>query len=44
MVALNDLEAALIEAREDIAALGLLENLQTRFEADAKKLSDVWLA
>lgn len=40
----EDLEAALIEAREDIAALGLLENLQVSFDADAKKLSDAWLA
>lgn len=39
----KDFEDALIEAREDIAALGLMENLQIVFEAEAKKLSDKWL-
>ena len=34
----------MIEAREDIAALGLMENLQAFFDAEAKKLSDDWLA
>jgi hypothetical protein len=40
----DDLEDALIEAREDVAALPLLENLQILFDAEAKKLSDAWLA
>ncbi len=35
---------ALIEAREDIGALGLMENLAVIFDAEAKKLSDAWLA
>lgn len=35
---------ALIEAREDIGALGLMENLAVIFDAAAKKLSDDWLA
>lgn len=35
---------ALIEAREDIGALGLMENLPVFFDAEAKKLSDAWLA
>lgn len=39
-----DLEDALIEAREDIGALGLLENLGVHFDAAAKSLSDQWLA
>jgi type III restriction enzyme len=39
-----DFEDALIEAREDIAALGLLDNLQVLYDAEAKKLSDAWLA
>jgi hypothetical protein len=40
----DDFEAALIEAREDVAAIGLLNNLQVEFDAAAKKLSDDWLA
>ncbi|MEO8008573.1 MAG: type III restriction endonuclease subunit R, partial [Betaproteobacteria bacterium] len=40
----NDFEDALIEAREDIAALGLMENLQVSFDAEAMKQSDAWLA
>jgi type III restriction enzyme len=40
----DDLEDALIEAREDIAALHLMENLQVHFDAEAKKLADAWLA
>jgi len=40
----EDFDDALIEAREDVAALHLLENLQVLFDADAKKLSDVWFA
>ena len=40
----DDLEGALIEAREDIAALGMMENLQLFFDAEATKVSDEWLA
>ena len=40
----DDLDDALIEAREDVAALHLLENLHILFDAEAKKLSDVWFA
>jgi len=40
----DDFEGALIEAREDIAAIGLLENLQILFNAEAEKLSNAWLA
>lgn len=40
----DDLDDALIEAREDVAALHLLENLQIQFDAEAKKLSDEWFA
>jgi type III restriction enzyme len=39
----DDLEGALIEAREDIGALGLMQNLDVHFDAAAKKLSDEWL-
>lgn len=39
----EDFEDALIEAREDIGALGLMENIQAQFDAAAKKLSDTWL-
>ena len=40
----DDLDDALIEAREEVAALHLLENLQVLFDAEATKLSDAWLA
>jgi type III restriction enzyme len=40
----DDLDDALIEAREDVAALHLLENLQVLFDAEAKKVSDGWFA
>jgi type III restriction enzyme len=40
----DDFEAALLEAREDIAAIGLLENLQLAYDAEAMKASDAWLA
>ena len=40
----DDFEDALIEAREDIGALGLMENLAVLFDTEAKKLSDAWLA
>lgn len=38
----EDFEDSLIEAREDVATLHLLENLEVLFEAEAKKLSDSW--
>jgi hypothetical protein len=40
----DDFEAALIEAREEIGALGLMENLQQLFDVEAKALSDNWLS
>ena len=40
----EDFDEALIEAREDVAALHLLENLQVLFDAEATALSDAWLA
>lgn len=40
----DDFDDALIEAREDVAALHLLENLQVLFDAEATKLSDRWFA
>lgn len=40
----DDFEGALIEAREDVAATGLLENLQVLFNTEAEKLSNAWLA
>ncbi len=40
----DDFEGALIEAREDIAALGMMENLQVSFDGEATKQSDAWLA
>lgn len=40
----SDYDDALIEAREDVAALHLLENLQIVFDAEAAKLADAWLA
>jgi hypothetical protein len=39
----DDFELALIEAREEIGALGLMENLQQLFDVAAKELSDTWL-
>lgn len=39
-----DFDAALIEAREDVATLNLLENLQVLFNAEATKLSRAWFA
>lgn len=38
-----DLEDALIEAREDIGALGLVENLGVHFDEEATKLAEEWL-
>lgn len=40
----HDLDAALIEAREDVAALHLLENLQVVFDAEAEKLAEAWFS
>ncbi|MGE3755814.1 MAG: DEAD/DEAH box helicase [Planctomycetota bacterium] len=40
--AAEDFEAALIEAREDVAALHLLDNLQQEFDAAARQLADEW--
>jgi hypothetical protein len=40
----EDFEGALIEAREDIAATGLLENLQVLFNTQAENISNGWLA
>lgn len=40
----DDFDDALIEAREDVAALNLLENLQIIFDAEAKTLSDLWFS
>jgi hypothetical protein len=42
--AADDFDDALIDAREDVAALHLLENLQILFDAKAKKLSDAWFS
>jgi len=38
----EDFDDALIEAREDVAALHLMENLQIIFDEEAKRLSDSW--
>ena len=40
----EDLDSALIEAREDVAALHLLENLEVLFDTEATKLSNAWFA
>ena len=40
----EDFEGALLQAREDIAALGLMENLQIAYDAEAMKASDTWLS
>lgn len=40
----DDFEGALIEAREDVGALGLMQNLDVHFDAEAKKLSDALLS
>lgn len=39
-----DFDETLIEAREDVAALALLDNLQMLFDAQANALSGAWLA
>lgn len=40
----DDLEEALIEAREEVAALHLMENLQVLFDAEAEKLAGKWFS
>ncbi len=40
----DDFDEALIEAREEVAALHLMENLQILFDAESKKLADQWLS
>jgi hypothetical protein len=40
----EDFDDALIEAREEAAALHLMENLQIVFDSEAAKLADAWLA
>jgi hypothetical protein len=40
----DDLDDALLEAREEVSALFLMENLQVLSDAEAKKLSDAWFA
>lgn len=40
----HDPEEALLEAREDIAALHLIENLQVVFDAAATELSNAWFS
>lgn len=40
----DDLDEALIEAREDVATLHLMENLQVLFDTAAKKLADQWFS
>ncbi len=42
--AADDFDDALIDAREEVAALHLMENLQVIFDAEAKQLSDAWFA
>jgi type III restriction enzyme len=40
----DDLDESLIESREEVAALHLMENLQVLFDAEAKKLADKWFS
>lgn len=40
----RDFEGALVEAREDIGALGLMDNLGVQFDAESMRLSNLWLA
>ena len=40
----EDFEDALISAREDVAAVGLMENIQNVVDAESSELSDSWLA
>jgi hypothetical protein len=39
----SDFESALIEAREDVAALGSMGNLEPHLYAEANKLANLWL-
>jgi type III restriction enzyme len=41
-LAKEDPDEALIESREEVAALHLMENLQVLFDTEAKKLADEW--
>jgi len=41
--AADDFEDALIEAREDIGALGLMDNLEVYIDTEATNLADEWL-
>lgn len=38
----EDFEGALLEAREDVGALGLMQNLDVLYDAEATKLTDDW--
>lgn len=38
----EDFEGALIEAREDVGALGLMQNLDVHYDAEASRLADEW--
>jgi hypothetical protein len=40
----EDFEAAVMEAREDVAAIGIMENFQGAYDGEANKASDAWLA
>lgn len=42
--AVDDFEGALIEARDEVAAIGLLDGLEAAFHKAAKELSDRWFA
>ena len=39
----DDFEEALMEAHTDVAALGLIEDVKTKLEAEAEKLANTWL-
>lgn len=40
----DDIDDALIDAQEDVAALHLMENLQVLYDPEAEKLSEQWFA
>lgn len=40
----DDFDDALIEAREEVSALHLMENLGLLYDSEAKKLADAWFA
>lgn len=42
--AVDDFDDALIEAREEVSALHLMENIGILFDTEAKKLADAWFA